>query len=85
MNRPEYIKCILNLDMNEGIGVSLCGKIILLNSHFTSIDHAYYNNKENGRLLPCPDCVKEVIENLTKHHDVIVTSYENKDQNNVLP
>lgn len=44
--------------------LSLCGENILAEFHFISIDHAYCNAMQKGRLLPCPKCKKMVINAL---------------------
>lgn len=78
MKRPEYITCIQNTNMSKGVGYSICGRHVMMEFYFQSIDHAYHNNLNEGRLLPCPDCLKKVVETLTKHQDEIVKSYKNE-------
>lgn len=61
-DRPEWIKCIADQHVDNA-GKAWCGET-LFDWHFTGIDHATMNNRNQGRLLPCPDCVAEVVKHL---------------------
>lgn len=47
---------------------------------FINIDHAVYNNKSNGRLVPCEKCVLEITKvlnpKLIGSHSDIITEYD---------
>jgi hypothetical protein len=46
--------------------LSICGENIRHEFHFTSIDHAYCNNVNKGRLVPCLKCMVIVVNALSK-------------------
>lgn len=59
----EYIKHIANT--MKGLtktSKTLCGEETQGMWCFVSIDHAFYNNLADGRLLPCKKCVKKVLK-----------------------
>lgn len=63
MERPEYVKCI-RVDVGEAhtlYGLSWCGRRIDMEFHFQDIDHAAVNGYNKGRLVACPDCVRNVV------------------------
>ncbi len=46
-------------------GTSWCGKKVALEWTFENIDHAVYNQLNEGRLTPCSDCVAKIVSLLT--------------------
>ncbi len=66
MDRPEYVKCV-------GFGDAIrtdnkkvwCGKQIPRSAViFVDVTHAALNGEQEGRLIACPDCVKEITKHL---------------------
>lgn len=46
---------------------SICGKsLISLSFYFENIDHAYFTVKEEGRVIPCQKCVKEILKTFSE-------------------
>ena len=41
----------------DKLGLSWCGRTITMEFHFTSLDHAAYNEMDKGRLEPCSECM----------------------------
>lgn len=62
-SRPEYITCISD-PYRDGAARSLCGRTGP-EFRFTSIDHAFMNAKNGGRLLACSACIAVVIDVLS--------------------
>lgn len=58
-DEEDYCKCIADTSGNQ-TRMTLCGKRITMDFCFTSIDHAYFNLKNQGRLRICYDCLIEV-------------------------
>ena len=63
-NESNYIKCIKK-DV-KGSRETLCGRTINMEFVFENIDHAYFVLKNEGRLLPCKECAREVINTFAK-------------------
>lgn len=68
MERPEYVKCI-----GFGSAVRTDGKTVwcgredqTMEFKFVDITHAALNGEQGGRLLACPECVKEITRCLSK-------------------
>lgn len=55
MRRDEYIACI------HGPGdKSLCGRPLILEWAFTSLEHAQQTAAKGSRLVACPECLQTV-------------------------
>ncbi len=57
----EYVKHIADTHVDRS-GKSICGKGIACEWAFVSIDHAFLSQLAGSLQLPCPDCVKIVID-----------------------
>lgn len=63
MPRPDYVHCIAD---REGIAdgaparEAWCGRQ-LSGFHFVDIDHAALNGRQEGRLVACSTCVREIV------------------------
>jgi len=78
--KPEYVTCIGSpyaddsetyRNIYEGethrrFFRSICGRRLGAGFVFESIDHAFTNAENDGRLLICPSCVKSVVETMQK-------------------
>ena len=65
-NRPEYIRCIQHTHADKQ-KTSWCGeRLSNFDWCFQDIDHATYTVMNEGRQVPCPDCVNVIMETLTK-------------------
>ena len=49
----------------EKKGTAWCGGRIAMQFVFQDIDHLAYERLREGRLLPCPECLKKIVETLT--------------------
>lgn len=60
----EYIKHIRDeRTSNESKkDISYCGEDLSMQFHFVDVTHAVCERQTRGRLLPCPECKKIVIE-----------------------
>jgi len=66
--RAEYVKCVRQTHA-ERKALSWCGQPLPATEWaFESIDHATYNE---GRMLPCPDCLKAVAARLGASEGVL--------------
>lgn len=54
--RHDYVRCI-GRTHRDFYGQSWCGRNIRPEFHFLDLDHAVENNRQGGRLVPCPACV----------------------------
>ncbi|MBA1366799.1 hypothetical protein [Burkholderia gladioli] len=52
----DYVHCIGRTHV-DFYGQSWCGRNIRSEFHFLDLDHAVENNRQGGRLVPCPACV----------------------------
>lgn len=69
MRRPEYITCVAR-ERIDLANKTWCGK--LTNSfNFVNIGHAAENGAQNGRLVACPKCVKNIIKALENGNEII--------------
>jgi hypothetical protein len=58
--RPEYIRCIRHTHA-ELLKQSWCGiPLSNFDRPFVDIDHAAYAVRNEGRLVPCPDCINVI-------------------------
>lgn len=57
MTRPEWVTCIARTHAAHK-GASWCGRRIVMEFHFTGLDHAAENGAQQGRLVACPHCLK---------------------------
>lgn len=58
--RPEYIRCIQHTHA-ELLKQSWCGlPLSNFDLPFVDIDHAAYTVRNEGRLVPCPDCINVI-------------------------
>ncbi len=66
MNRPEYVKCVGFGDAIRADNKKVwCGKQIPRSEViFVNVTHAALNGEQEGRLIACPDCVKEITKHL---------------------
>ena len=56
----DYQKHIADTHADRA-GKTLCGVSIGLNWVFMEVDHAFQNARNEGRLVPCPDCLSAVL------------------------
>lgn len=67
MKHPEYVRCIQHTHADHQ-SESWCGeKLSRFDKPFLDIDHAAYTVRNEGRLIPCPDCVNEIFRILGAH------------------
>jgi len=60
----EYVKHIKD-ERNSNITktqISYCGQNISMEFHFVDVTHAVCERQTKGRLLPCPECKRIVID-----------------------
>lgn len=60
----EYISHIKDVRTSfmQRKSISFCGKSIEQEFHFEHANHAIVERQSKGRLLPCPDCRKIIID-----------------------
>lgn len=64
MNRPDYICCIRQTHTDKS-KLSWCGRTLdPFEFVFMDIDHAAYSNLAGDRLVPCPKCVRAIVNAL---------------------
>lgn len=57
--RPEWYRCIRSDTKDQ----ALCGRSIAFEWAFVDRSHAENEVKREGRLVPCPKCLKEKLDN----------------------
>lgn len=62
--RPEYVKCVADVHVNNA-GKSWCGRSIAREFSFAGVDHAALNGRGDGRLVACPECTALIIKALS--------------------
>ena len=61
--RPDWVYCIAN-NHADSAGKAWCGAELGSGFHFTSLDHAAQNGRNQGRLQACPDCSQAALKAL---------------------
>ena len=64
-DRPDHVHCIAHTHVDLE-GETLCRKSSRMTWCFTSIDHAFNNAVQGGRLLICPECSEVALIALKK-------------------
>lgn len=64
MSIPEHVKCIEDNHVDNQ-GKSWCGRYIVFEFTFTSIDHAAMNGRNGSRLVACKACTDAVVKSLS--------------------
>ena len=60
LTQPSYIRCIRHTNANLS-KLSWCGlPLSNFDLPFVDIDHAAYTVRDEGRLVPCPDCINVI-------------------------
>jgi hypothetical protein len=63
---PEYVKHVRENGQDKiETPMSYCGKDVLREWHFVSVTHLIVERRRQGRLLPCPECLKKILEILS--------------------
>lgn len=64
-SRPDWVVCIQQTHA-EKKGDAWCGRPIA-GFAFENIDHAAYSAASRGRQVPCPQCVKAIMDALNSN------------------
>lgn len=59
--RPDWIRCI-KTPFDTSVPMSLCERNVGSEFCFQGLDHAYYTVLNQGRMIPCPDCMFKALE-----------------------
>ena len=70
IGRPDYIRCVVLEDTMPDGKKTWCGvPSYSYDKSFVDVTHAALNGKQEGRLVVCPDCIKEITSALNNGHD----------------